>query len=78
MDGYSASLVDFEVWRVEFRPLPDTVDFWDFSSEKAAKKFMTDMMLDEEEILKFSTRQLSESEIIDTALSFYHNTLKEH
>lgn len=78
MDGYSLPLaaIDFEVYRVEYRPLPDAVDFWDFASEKAAKKFIEDMVL--EDSSKFSIRQLSENEIIDTAVSFYHSTIKEN
>lgn len=69
-----------KVWRVEDRRNPDAVDFWDFLDKNEAEKWY-----EEESILPWDTeegseqiiiRQLTDQEVIDTALSFYEDSLK--
>lgn len=66
-------MINIQVWRVEYRT-PDGVDFWDSTTEEAAKAWI-DKMPDEDKP-KLSYRLLPQEELIDTALMFYKDVLE--
>lgn len=63
-------MINYRVFRVEHRHDPDCVDFWDFLTREQADQWNNDELN-----LAGSVRELSEDEIIATALASYRQEL---
>jgi hypothetical protein len=67
--------VTFEVFRIEAKDDPDSVDFWDFPDEKEALHYMHEYLVHDYPLTDLSIRRLSNDEIVHAALQVYKDII---